>query len=120
MASEITSDGKHLVVARFLTEKGFPSDGKAKRDNILVNIRSMPQMLKFLWWRIQGHSSFEPGKLYLLRKELGACADHWVMHVHKKTILCKMQCVAKMLSEEFNVDVHVRLEREEVYIPEDW
>lgn len=123
MPKVTAAEGKHIKVARFLTEKGFLSVGFTSRINsvdplsYIVDIQSMLVQRRFLLWRWRSPSDFIPGRLFLVNPHVGATKKNWVMHVNGREIFETMQEVAEQLLTEFKVDIHVRLEQEELEYP---
>jgi hypothetical protein len=119
MPKVTTAEAKHVKVARFLTERGFPSLGyvappeSERAGDMGVEIRSPEIQRRYLWRRWTEPSAFVRANLYIVDRFKGADDKNWIIHVYGRMNFESMRVLAELLSKEFQVDVHVRLEQED-------
>jgi hypothetical protein len=96
------------------------ADGEGHRANLAEWKEGCGFLLKStkpncgFWRTLFGPANKFIGRLYFYNKTKGATIKNWMFEVYGRQHIELATKIAKNLSEEFNVDIHVRLDSEEI------
>ncbi|OGM97938.1 MAG: hypothetical protein A2735_00900 [Candidatus Yanofskybacteria bacterium RIFCSPHIGHO2_01_FULL_41_21] len=124
MGKVTVAEARHVRAERWLKERGdyyvtsesstYDNESESKPDafrSVIINSKLQPK--KFLWWKWQGLPKFRLATLWIQYPIVGAHGKNWVLHVYGRQNMDQFVNLAKELAEDLQVDIHVRLEKEE-------